>query len=37
MNKLHEAFVFDMKGMAENIETTKLEENLKKRLLSLKN
>ncbi|KAL4478937.1 hypothetical protein ABPG72_019374 [Tetrahymena utriculariae] len=37
MNSLHESFVFDMKGMAENIETTKLEESLKKRLLSLKN
>lgn len=37
MNKLNDSFIFDMKGMGEDIESTKLEETLSKKLLSLKN
>lgn len=37
MNSLNDTFVFDMKGMAENIESMTLVEKLKVNLLSLKN
>lgn len=38
MNDKHaDAFFFDMKGMAENLETTTVEENLREGLISLRN